>query len=361
MTVRDIIRRRLAGQWLSRPGPASAVEVVRQLGAVQAQDYPGALWALSQRTATALTESAIAAEVDAGRILRTHVLRPTWHFVAREDIRWMLALTGPRVAQQMASYNRKFGLTPALFRRSFAIIERTLGAEGASTRAELRRVLENARVEVGDPQRLGHLMMQAELDALVCSGPRRGTEFTYALLDERAPASRKPFDRDEALGELARRYFATRSPATAHDFAWWSGLTVADARRAIQVAGHLRAWRVNEVEYWMDESLELPRTRATAHLLPNYDEYFIGYRDRAAIGGRAGSTGAVTGGSALIGHVAFLDGQLVAAWRRSMSDAGVQVTMTSLARLSMAERGRLAALSGRLSKFLGRPVRLIWE
>ena len=361
MSVRDIIRRRLAGQWLTRAGPSSVVDVVRQLGAVQSQDQAGALWALSQRAATRPSEAEIAAEVDAGKILRTHVLRPTWHFVAREDIRWMLALTGPRVKQQMASYNRKFGLTPHFFRRAFAVIERTLGAKGASTRAELRRALERARIHVGDPQRLGHLMMQAELDALVCSGPRRGKESTYALLDERATASRDPFDRDEALGELARRYFATRSPATAQDFAWWSGLTVADAKRAIQVAGHVREWRVTGTQYWMDDSLELPRTRATAHLLPNYDEYFIGYRDRAAIGGRAGSIGAVTGGSALIGHVAVLDGQLVAVWRRSMSGASVQVTLTSLTRLSVAERGRLAAQSGRLSEFLGRPVMVAWE
>ncbi|HYC52356.1 MAG TPA: winged helix DNA-binding domain-containing protein [Gemmatimonadaceae bacterium] len=361
MNAKEIVRRRLAGQWLSVPGLESASEVVERQGAVQAQDYPGAVWALSQRTRAGLSEAAIDAEIDSGQILRTHVLRPTWHFVSPRDIRWMLALTAPRVKQVMASYNRKLELTSAVFRRSHAIIEKALAGGQHRTRTELKSLLERAKISTTPSQRLGHLMMEAELDAIVCSGPRRGKQSTYALVDERAPRTTQPYDRDESLGALARRYFATRSPATAHDFAWWSGLTIGDARRAIQVAGHLRAWRNDERTYWLDDAAEVPRSKRTTHLLPNYDEYFIGYRDRSAIGGRIASIAAVTGGNALISHVAFVDGMLVGGWRRLVEGNEVVVAFTPVATLSPAERRRFEAESTRLARFLGRPVALRWK
>ena len=166
-----------------------------------------------------------------GQILRTHVLRPTWHFVAPEDIRWLLALSAPRIHAANAYYYRQAGLDAKTFAKSCAMIHRALEGGKTLTRAELAVHLKRAKVPA-DGLKLAYLMMHAELEGVICSGPRRGKQFTYALLDERVPAT-KPKTRDEALAELARRYFASHGPATVRDFAWWSGLTVKDAQQAI--------------------------------------------------------------------------------------------------------------------------------
>lgn len=221
----DILTRRLFAQRIAGDPFERPEDMVRWLVGVQSQDYAGASWSVGQRVGGA-TDDAVAAAFDDGRILRTHVLRPTWHFVAPEDLRWMLALTGPRIAGAMASYNRKMELTRAVFARANRAIERALRDGRHLTRAELKTHLERARIGTSGLNRLAHIVMQAEIDGVVCSGPRVGNQFTYALLEERVPACRA-WDRDEALGELAKRYFRSRSPATVHDFAWWSGLTAA--------------------------------------------------------------------------------------------------------------------------------------
>jgi hypothetical protein len=355
MTRDDIIRSRLARQFLIGPKAKTAVEVVRSLGAVQAQDYAGAKWALGMRV-NGSTEDAIENDVATGRILRTHVLRPTWHFVLPEDIRWMLALTGPRVAAAMASYNRKFGLTPAVLRRSNAVIEKALRDGAHLMRSELAEILRKSRMPTLNAQMLGHMMMQAELDGVICSGARRGKQFTYALLDRCAPSS-APIERDDALARLARTYFTTRGPASAHDFSWWSGLTVGDARRGIQILGRaLTPVTVGEKPMWIvDSSADLPSPGRTAHLLPNYDEYFIGYKDRSAIGKRAG-TAPVTGGNALINHILTIGGEIVGRWKRVQRGGTTVVDLKLLVPLKRAERDEIELARARFEAFLGTPA-----
>lgn len=349
----DLVRERLANQYLTTPGLDKASDVVRALGAVQAQDYSGAKWALSQRARDA-NESTIERELIAGAILRTHVLRPTWHFVAPSDIRWMLALTGPRVCAAMASYNRKLELTPAVFRRSHATIEKALRDGEQLTRTELRAFLERARIGNVSGQRLGHLMMQAELDAIVCSGAVRGKQFTYALLDERVPPA-APRDRDDALRELTRRYFTTRGPATLRDFSWWSGLTMADCRRGTEITGdELETATLDDRTYWFTPREQpAPPVSPTAHLLPNYDEYFIGFKDRSSIARRIRNTKLVTGGDALIAHIVFVDGQIVGGWRRSFDKQKAIVHLKLVTRLTRAESQRVAAAARKFGAFFG--------
>ncbi|MDQ3998173.1 MAG: winged helix DNA-binding domain-containing protein, partial [Gemmatimonadota bacterium] len=313
---RTIALRRLVNQHLAAPTITTPAELVRALGAVQAQDYSGAKWGIGLRT-RGVTDADVERAMTDGSIVRTHVLRPTWHFVAPADIRWMLALTAPRVKAATASYDRKLGLDDSIFRRTNAALTRALRDGTRLTRTELAHALRRARVDATGTQRLAHLVMRAELDGVVCSGGRRGKQFTYALLEERVPPA-APLDRDEALLELTKRYFATRSPATARDFAWWSGLTVGDATRGIQMAGpSLEREVVGDRAYWVDPSLRARSTTPpTAHLLPNYDEYFIGFRDRGAIGRRLQSVDLVTGGDALTAYVVAVDGQLVGGWKR---------------------------------------------
>jgi len=215
----SIARERLRNQRIGGRPLKRAVDVVRWLVASQAQDFAGAKWALGLRMSGA-TDAAVESDFDDGAILRTHIMRPTWHFVTQGDIRWMLALTAPRVNAVNAHRYRELELDTATFRKTNAALAKALEGGRQLTRDELRELLARARITVAG-QRMAHIMMRAELDAVVCSGARRGKQFTYALLDERAPRARS-LSHDDALVELSRRYFPSRGPATVQDFAKWS-------------------------------------------------------------------------------------------------------------------------------------------
>ena len=228
------------------------------MGAVQAQEYADTRWALALRMRRA-TAAGIEQAFDEGTILRTHVLRPTSHLVAPTDIRWMLALTGPCVSRRMAPYNRRLELDATVFRRNWNAIVRALRGGAQLTRQELKAVLQRADVRADGVQRLAHIVMQAELDAVICSGARRGNQHTYALLDERVPPSRT-LSRDEALAELARRYFTSHGPAQLQDFMWWSGLAATDARAGLAMAGRrLKRDDVDGRTYWRSSPVRARR------------------------------------------------------------------------------------------------------
>jgi hypothetical protein len=356
---RDIASRRLVNQHLVGAGFATAVEVVRRLGAVQAQDYPGAKWGVAIRTPAA-TDAEVERAVNDGAIVRTHVLRPTWHFVAGRDIRWMLALTAPRVRARMAPYNRHLELDDKVFARSAAAITKALIGGNQLTRAELGAVLRRARIDSGVGQRLAHLMMRAELDGLVCSGAWKGRQSTYALLDERVPPG-PALQPDEALAELARRYFATRGPATVQDFAWWSGLSVGDARRGIaMLQPGLEQETIGRRTYWYaDESPPARSATTTAHLLPNYDEYFIGFKDRSAIAERVDASSVPVAAGALQPHVIVVDGQLVGGWKRVITGRRVTLKMRIVVGISRRELGAVEGVAERYGRFIGMPVETV--
>lgn len=355
---RDIASERLANQQLLQPRLELPEAIVATLGAVQAQDYQGALWAVAQRSSAVLTEGDVDRAVAEGRVLRTHVLRPTWHFVVPADIRWMLALTGPRVKRAMASYDRKLGLTPEVYRKTNRALERALSGGQSLTRAELKLVLEKAGIETS-VQRTAHVMMNAELDALITSGPRRGKQFTYALMDERVPATNER-SRDESLHELALRYFRTRGPATVRDFAWWSGLTAADARLAVDLAGaHVASEEIDGARYhFAHDSQAVASGETRAWLLPNYDEYFIGFKDRSAIGLLLKGVVTATVTATLFTHVVAVDGQLIGGWRRMIDRDAVTVEVRPLTRLTKQGKEAVERAVEDYGHYLEQPVKL---
>jgi hypothetical protein len=356
----DVARERLRNQRLVGPPFATPEAVVGWLGAVQAQDYAGAKWAVAQRT-RACTDADLEAACDAGRILRTHVLRPTWHLVLPADIRWMLALSAPRIRAAMAFYDRRLGLTDAVCARSAAALTKALRGGNHLTRTELARVLAGAGIPAAG-QRLGHLMARAEIDAVICSGARRGKQATYALLDERAPAAApRPRPRDDALAELARRYFASHGPATPQDFAWWSGLTVADARRAIELGGtRLRVVTVGGTRYWLGpaKAARSADGRTAVHLLPNYDELIVAYGDRSASIDPARLKKIGVWSMVIANNVVAVDGRVVGGWRRTLAKDRALVEPKLSVLLSAAERAGLRAAAQRYGEFLGIPVTL---
>ncbi|HUQ98390.1 MAG TPA: winged helix DNA-binding domain-containing protein [Gemmatimonadaceae bacterium] len=355
----QIANRRLVNEHLVNPELKTAVEVVATLGAVQAQDYGGSKWALSQR-AIGLTDVAIEDDISTGRIVRTHVLRPTWHFVAAADIRWMLRLTAPRVHMANAYSYRYHELDEAVFRKSRRALTRALEGGKHLTREELAAAMKAARINIDDRQRVAHLMMNAELDGLICSGARRGKQFTYSLLDERVPAG-EVFSRDEALSELAKRFFSTRGPATLDDFAWWSGLTKTDARRgALAAASAVVEEKIEGRSYYSAaDERKLKRSANLAHLLPNYDEYFVGFKDRGAMVHRLRQKGLNPRTDALFGHVLTINGQVVGGWTRSLTPREVRVTLRIVDKLSRPEERAIDKAVKQFAGFLGRQARVV--
>jgi len=354
--------RRLHGQRLTGEPFPTAVEAVRWLGAVQSQDFAGAKWAVGQRTREA-TGAELDRLFDAGTILRTHVMRPTWHFVLPEDIRWLLELTGPRIRRGLAGRYRQLEITEDVIARAHAAISASLAGGRHLTRSELGEVLHAAGI-APDGQRLPHLLIAAELDGLIASGPRRGNQFTYALLAERAPRARV-LPRTEALAELTRRYFRSHGPAQVQDFQWWSGLTLSDARAGIALAGPaLHHQLVDGNDYWYDAKAEpiAPKPAVVAHLLPNYDEYTVGYRDRAAVfhADRPFDPSLFSFGSVL-SNIVTVNGRVRGAWRRAVARDGVRVDIRLLDRLEPAEAAAVEDAGRRLARFLECRVELSWR
>jgi hypothetical protein len=349
---------RLRNQRLSGGRFTKPEDVVSWLGAVQAQEYADTKWALGLRMQRA-ADTQIERAVNEGRILRTHVLRPTWHFVAPADIRWMLALTGPRVSARMAPYNRRLELDAAIFRRSERAIVRALRGGVQLTRQELKTVLARAGVQVDGTQRLAHVVMQAELDGVICSGPRRGTQSTYMLLDDRVPASRTR-SRDDALAELARRYFRSHGPATRQDFVWWSGLTTADARAGIaMVERDLVGEVVDGRTYWFVSSSRASGAPGTAYLLPLYDEYLIAYKDRSAAVDR--SLWKPTWSRDPFIAPIVVNGRVVGGWRRILKGNKVVVNVTPVAPLNKRQLSAITDAAKAYSRFLDVDLALCWK
>jgi len=355
----DIAHQRLHTQHIAGTPLEKPEDVVRWLGAVQAQDYPAAKWALGLRLHAA-TDSDVEHAFTDGIILRTHVMRPTWHFVLPGDIRWLLKLTAPRVNTLNAHYYRKLELDEALLAHSSDVLAKALQGGKQLTRPELGSILQQAGIDTHDALRLGYMIMHAELDAVVCSGARRGKQFTYALLEERAPGARNP-ERDEALAELTLRYFTGHGPATLKDYMWWSGLASTDTKAGLEM---VKPQLIHEVvdgqTYWLAESAPFVRdTSPTAYLLPNYDEYGIGYKDRSALLETSPIERLDSPGDIYLGHMIVIDGQLVGAWKRTFSKDSVVISTQTFTKLTEAESRAVATAASHYGKFLGMPVTLL--
>ena len=350
--MNPLVRQRLHNQKLVESDLRTPAEIVSWLGAVQSQDYAGAKWALGLR-APGLTEKDVDRAFDDGKILRTHILRPTWHFVAPADIRWMLALTGPRVLAGNRHYTRRNGLDEKVLARSRRVLERALGGGRFMTRTALGAVLARAGIE-GGGQRLAYLMMDAELQQVICSGPRQDRQFTYALLEERAPRARA-LAGDEALAELAKRYFASHGPATVRDFVWWSGLTVKQAKTGLEALGRQAVSDAFDgFTYWSvpGPTPSVKRTRLPAvYLLPNYDELMNALRDRGLFLDASGPPPA--GAVARLPHQLAIDGTLRGAWRRTIAARGVTVAVRPFRPLSRMEKTALTRAVASYGRFSG--------
>jgi hypothetical protein len=353
----SLLHRRLLNQRVTGRPLAEPQDVVKWLGAVQSQDYAAAKWALAQRMARA-TDAGIDEAFGSGAILRTHVMRPTWHFVVPEDIRWLLQLTGPRVNALCGTYYRKMELDDRVAAKSHAALAEALKGGRQLTRQALKAVLQRARVlGPGDgPLRLGFILMRAELDGVVCSGPRHGKEFTYALLEERVPRAR-PLSREDSLAELVKRYFTSHGPATAKDFAWWSGLTVADTRAGLEMAASTLASETRDGQtYWAPIRPQTSRpTPHSALLLPAYDEALLSYRDN-----RAAYATYMDQLYRDNGQTVVIDGRPVGTWRRTIKKDRMTLQVSPFARFDRRQTQAVAEAADRYGGFLNLATTVIY-
>ena len=359
MGPRETTSQRLFNQHVAKPRLRTGQQIVFQLGAIQSQDYGMGKWAIGVRLKGA-TERAVEAAIESGEVVRMHLLRPTWHFAARKDVRWMLELTGPNIRASMKYRDKQLELTGEAVRKSTRIIEKALKA-GPTTRDALVSALEAGGIS-NDDNRAAHLLIRAELDKVACSAPPLEGKQAYVLFDAWIPPA-PALKKDEALAALAQRYFSTRCPVTVRDFSWWSGLSLRDARDALEmVKSGFTVEKIGSQTWVLCMSSRLVGAfepdGQSAGLLPAFDEMILSYADRSALfAGNHGLRSVVSGG--IIRPMIVSRGQVIGTWNRQADGQKIAVTIAPFGRLASGFWASLERAAKRYAAFLGKPLEIL--
>ena len=342
---------RLHTQGIAATAWTTPGEVVAGLGAVQAQDYLGALWAIGLRMRQA-TEAGVEAAIAGRTIVRTWPMRGTLHFVAAADVRWMIELLAPRVVANNARRERQLELDDRTFARSRELFTEALQGGKQLSRPAMYQILEAAGLPTAG-QRGIHILSRLAHEGLLCFGTREGKQPTFVLLDEWVPGAPR-LDHDEALAELARRYFTGHGPATLHDLMWWSGIPAADARAALAMAqAGLDHVEVDGQTYWMAPDALGAGTAAGLHLLAPFDEYLLGYRDRSAVLDPLHTTKVNPGNNGVFSPTIVVCGRIVGTWKRVFKRNAVVITPHPFTTLAEDEIDAFSAAAEEYAAFLG--------
>lgn len=339
-----VLRSRAAHLRVAGPAFTSPEDVVGHFGCVQSQDFGMATWAIGRRV-DGLTVQDIEADFAAGRILRTHIMRPTWHFVLPEDLGWIMRLTAHRVHRLMTTFNKTIDLAQAEMDTAAGIIVEELGSGQPQTRAQLAERLAQSGIEAQGP-RLAHLFINAELERLICNGPMIGKQHSYVL----APAAVRDapiLTEDESLARLARTYVRGHGPSQPADLAWWSSLTLTQCRRAIDLAG-LRPISVGGEDFWTDDTT-LEVEPPVAALISPFDESVSYVRKPFDPIRFPGINPDLARGGGLL----FTAGTICGTFSRRIKARSVGIDVTAFGRLTKAEHAAIEADSARLGGFLG--------
>ncbi|MBA2272804.1 MAG: winged helix DNA-binding domain-containing protein [Actinobacteria bacterium] len=352
MNSKHMARWRMHNLGLSGSRFKTPQEVVKWLCAVQSQDYGPAKWSIAER-APGVGNTAMDRAFNDGTILRTHVLRPTWHFVLPADIRWMLQATGHRINALNAYMYRQEELDNLVLAKSDKLLVDILQEGNFLTRKQLAEAFKSAGI-VATHFRLAYILMHAELNGTICSGPLNGKQHTYALIDERAPQT-KDLTSDEALAELTLRYFTSHGPATMKDFKSWSSLTVADIRKGLEMVGSRFEHEViDDLSYWFAESAHYPEAATpTVHLLQAYDEYIMGYSESRPVLDVSRVTELPRQGNHTFNHVIVLDSQLAGHWKRTLKKNSLIIEAVLYTPFCDAQTEALQAAADKQGEFLG--------
>jgi hypothetical protein len=357
MNLTDISNLRLINQQIAKPGFTTAGDIVSWMGAMQAQDYSMAKWALGIRLPGS-TDELIESEIDKGKIIRTHALRPTWHFVSADDIYWMLDLTGTQIKASMKSRDKQLGLTENLVKKSNSIVEKALSGGNHLTREELVAELVRNHIDTGG-NRASHLFLRAEIDGIICSGITKANKPTYTLLSEWVSGI-GTLEREEALMKLARRYFTSHGPATLQDFVWWSGLSVNESKQALEmIRSDFDSETIDYKTYWFTNDFSVPRLENDLiYLLPAYDEFIISYQDRTASLPSGNHIKAVSDNGIFRPSI-LINGQVKGTWKRWIKKDKVILETNLFDSQDKTIKNRIEKASARFSHFLNKKVEII--
>lgn len=316
MNLSEISLLRLQNLQISNPEFSDARRLLNQLGAVQAQDYGMAKWAIGLRLPGS-TDASVEAALDSGEIFRTHVMRPTWHLVAPEDICGMIQLTAARIRSSFTARHRDLGIDATVLKKSNSILKKALAGNNHLSREELIPLYEKAKIPVNE-NRLSHLLMSAEIDLLICSGKSKGKQRTYALLEDRVQIPQQ-YAADAVLEKLARTYFSSHGPATLADFTWWSGLSPADARKGLaMIQSDFSSVQLDGETYWYDAKKSvLKKNSSSLFLLPAFDEFIVSYKDRAASLSLVHNKKVISE-NGLFRPTIVYEGQVIGLWKRTI-------------------------------------------
>lgn len=356
MNLINIVNSRLANQHLVATGLNSAKELVGWMGAMQAQDYNQAKWAIGVRMPH-LTVDQIELAFNQGELIRTHLMRPTWHFVSADDIYWMLELTAPQIKTVLNSRHRELEITEAVVSKSKEIMGKVLSGNKSLTREELLHELQKADIPT-DLQRASHFMLRAEIDGVICSGVIKGKKQTYSLLSERVPV-KKTLSREEALAKLAKSYFSSHAPATLPDFVWWSGLTVKDARQGLEMnKSGFDSVSIGSETYWFantGNSTEI--LPGSVYLLPAFDEFLISYKNRSAVITAEDHRKAISD-NGIFRPVVLVNGQISGLWKRTYKKDTVVIETEYFRPHNKTEERLKAKAADSFGHFSGRKAEL---
>ena len=356
MKLNNIAVARLYNQQIPVTKFNSVKELVGWMGAVQAQDFEMSKWALGVRLPGS-TVKEIEDAISSGEIIRTHILRPTWHYVLPEDLKWMRALHTSKAKASLSARDRSLGISLPIISKSKKIIERALSKGEHLTGDELAKELEKNKIDTGD-YRAWHLFYKAELDGIICSGRIKNGKPTFALLDERVPSQNKT-ERIEALALLAKKYFTSHGPATISDFAWWSGLNNTDAKRALEsVKSEFYSAVIDEQTYWFPNSNSISKlNKDKIYLLPAFDELIISYKNRTAYL-PSGKNNKVISNNGIFKPVIVLNGKIAGTWKRTASKNKIIAETNLFHPLNKIERIGIFKAFDVFGKFLSKEIEL---
>ena len=356
MTLPDISNYRLISQKIASADFTSAKEIVGWMGAMQAQDFNMAKWAVGVRLPGS-TDQIIQSAIDNGQIIRTHLLRPTWHLVSPDDIYWMLELTAPQIKTALKARDKVLEIDQRIYSKSNDVIGNVLSGGNHLTRAELVDNLERAGIAT-DIYRISHFLLRAEIDGISCSGKTTTGKQTYALLAERVPETKK-INLDEALARLARRYFTSHSPATLQDFTWWSGLPVTKSRHALEmVKSDFVAEPIGGQTFWLTNSFSVPKPAVgVVHLLPAFDEFIISYKERTVSLAHENHTKAVSS-NGIFRPVVIINGQVAGLWKRTTKNKKVVVNTELFQPVDKEHAGLIVKAFNRFGIFVNKKIEI---
>jgi len=345
---------RLHNQHISRNKYKTPGQIVAWMGGMQGQDFPGVKWSIGLRLPNA-TEVDINRALDGGKIVRTWPMRGTLHIVAAADVRWILSLTSPKNIAGSLRRREALELDDKTLGRCREVFAKTLHGGKQQSREDMYSALENAGISTAG-QRGYHILWNAALHGLICFAATTGKEQTFALLDEWiAPAREKT--RDEALAELALRYFSSRGPVTLQDYIWWSGLSAGDARAGFEsIKSDLVQETVNKQIYWMPPDIILPENQASAFALPGFDEYLLGYKDRSAVLDREHAEKVCPGSNGMFASTIVINGRVAGTWRRSIKKNSINIIPQPFTALRKAERRAFNEAAERYAAFMSLPA-----